>query len=67
VYQTVSDEIKAMPPNVPFENNSYSARKEFEITQLETQAVHSRLVKIAEYLQGRVKLDPSDNSIHIKL
>jgi len=50
----VREEIKGMPTVSPFENNSYSAKKDFEIAKMETEIIHAQLVDLLLTLQQHV-------------
>ena len=47
----VREEIKGMPTVSPFENNSYSAKKDFEIAKMETEIIHAQLLDLLQTLQ----------------
>jgi hypothetical protein len=51
IHQTLREQIKLMPPTLPFEGHSYDAKMDFEIAKMQTDTVRARLGRLLTHIE----------------
>ncbi len=51
IHQTLREQIKLIPPALPFEGHSYDAKMDFEITKMQTHSVRARLGRLLAHIE----------------